>query len=237
MGSSILDAADSGRRGAVNGVWGPRAGSGRAQRRGRRRARWSVAGFTLLEVLLAAALGAIVLGAAVSLLRVQGAAFRRAQAELAAAGSAWWALDVAARDVQLAGADPSRAGVAPIASAAGDQVVLAADLDGDASVDVASAEQVSLYRTAASGGRFIRRLGNQAMNIAERVPEDGLGLRYFDALGAELGAGGGALAAASLPQVARIALQVAVREPFAAEQIEVRLRGAGALRARLGARP
>jgi prepilin-type N-terminal cleavage/methylation domain-containing protein len=219
----------------VNAVWAHGARSGAEEKRGRR-ARRSAAGFTLLEVLLAAALGAIVLGGAVSLLRVQGAAFRRAQAELAAVGSAWWALDVASRDVQLAGADPSRSGVAAIAGAAPDQVVLAADLDGDAAVDVASAEQVSLYRTAASGGRFIRRLGNQAMNIAEHVPEGGLGLRYFDALGVELGAGG-APAAASLPQIARIALQVAVREPFAAEEIEVRLRGAGALRARLGARP
>jgi len=190
-------------------------------------------GFTLLELLLGCVLGALVAAAGIELLRVHVGVARLLQARLASVGGASWALAVAARDVQTAGGDPQRSGVAALATATGDRLVLGADRDGSGAVDADSAERVTLAWSSSSGGRFVRWLGNQSVSIASSVRPGGLRLRYFDAAGAEITSGGGALAAADRERVRRVALELDVTERAGAVEARAALRTGAALRTRL----
>ncbi len=189
----------------------------------------------MVELLVAALLASLILGSGLALLRAQAAVARRLQAKLAALGAAGWALEIAARDLELAGADPQGIGVAAIVAAGHDRVDLASDHDGDGVLDASSAERIRLSWSSASGGRLLRRLGNQSMSIASPVPAAGLRLRYLDARGVDLAASPMAeLDAAACASVRQVSLDLTVREPVgdAAESITLTTRAA--LRARAG---
>lgn len=196
---------------------------------------WSEGGFTVLELLLGCVLGTLVVAAGVELLRVHVAVARRAQAALAATGGAAWALTVAARDVQVAGGDPRRAGVAAIAVADAGRAVLESDRDGDGAVNGASDERVVLAWSSSGGGRFVRWLGSQSMSIASLVRSGGLRLRYFDEAGVEL-VPAAELTAAQRDRVRRLALELEVRDETGVVAARTRLRTAAALRLRLAER-
>jgi hypothetical protein len=176
----------------------------------------------------------IVLCAALSLFQLHGRVARRLQVELAVVSGAAWALEIASRDVELAGADPLRAGVRGLASAGPAHVVLESDLDRDGAVNPASAETIRLAWNGASGGRLQRAVGHQAMPIAARVPPGGFRLRYFDAMGAEVSPAPAAaeLDAPAVARVRRVLLELEVRESNGAEQSRVTLRRGAAVGAR-----
>lgn len=192
------------------------------------------AGFTLLEVLVAMLIGGIVICAELTLLGTHATVSRRAQAELGATGAAAWALSVVARDLELAGADPKQAGVIGISQPSAERVSINTDLDGDGAIDLSSAERVTISWSEAGGGRLLRQLGNQAMNIAAPVPPGGFRLRYFASDGTELlpGAGLAALDPVSTARVKRVNLKLTVTEPWGARTASATLETSAALRAR-----
>lgn len=191
------------------------------------------AGFSLVELLLACVLGALVVGAGLELLRVHVGVARRLQARLASTGGAAWALTVAARDAQLAGGDPARAGIEAISSAGPERLVLASDRDGSGAVDADTAERVTLARSTSSGGRFVRWIGEQSIGIAGQVRAGGLRLRYFDATGAEILPVAGEIAPADRGRVRLVAFALDVTERAGTVEARSSLRAAAALRARL----
>ena len=193
------------------------------------------AGVTLVEVLVAAVLAILVCGSAVALLGLHASLARALQSELGAGSACAWALEVVLRDVQAAGNDPARIGVAALRSGSREALEIDADLDGDGRLDTASMERLALYWGAASGGRVLRRLGAQSVGFAAPVAAGGFVLRYRGVDGAELGAGaGGALASSDLARVRRVDVEIAVRTDDATR--EVRLRSSAAIRARLPVR-
>lgn len=203
------------------------------ERGGRRaRARGDERGFTVLELLVACLVGMLVVGAGIELLRVHVATARLLQTRLASSGGAAWALTVAGRDVQTAGSDPTRAGVAALTTASADRVVLGSDRDANGVVDADTAERVTLAWSSSSGGRLVRWLGNQSVGIAA-VPAGGVRLRYFDASGTELTGSGGVLDDAERARVRRVALALEVRETSGSQSATTVLRTAAALRTRL----
>jgi prepilin-type N-terminal cleavage/methylation domain-containing protein len=192
-------------------------------------------GFTLIELLVALLIGSVAICSEVALFRVHAQVARRTQSDINAAASAAWALSVVARDFELAGTDPLLVGVVALRQAGGERVVLDADLDGDGLVDPGSAERVTISWSAQGGGRLLRALGNQSMNIATRVPSAGFHIRYFDRDGAELlPAAGGDLDAANADAVRRVELEHLVAEPFDASESRVTLRTGASLRSRSG---
>jgi prepilin-type N-terminal cleavage/methylation domain-containing protein len=190
-------------------------------------------GFSLLELLIACVVGALVVGAGVELLRVHVATARRLQTRLASTGGAAWALTVAARDVQTAGGDPTRAGVAALGTASNDRMILGSDRDASGAVEPDTAERVTLAWSSSGGGRLVRWLGNQSIGIAATVRTGGLIFRYFDAAGSELTGAAGVLGDDERARVRRVALALEVRETSGTITATTVLRTAAALRTRL----
>jgi hypothetical protein len=185
-------------------------------------------GTGVVETLVAALLASIALGAALALLRAHVHFARDLQSSLAALSSAAWTVDLAARDVALAGADAQRVGVEPLHGAAEQRVEVDSDVDGDGVVDAGSAERIALSWASGAGGRVLRRLGNQPMAIAGPVASDAFRVRYFDAAGAELA---GELDADARARVRRVQVEIGVSERPGGER--VRLSAAAALRMRV----
>lgn len=194
------------------------------------------AGFSAVELLVACAVGALVLVGGLELLRVHVAVARLLQVRLAALGGTAWALTVTTRDVATAGGDPRRAGVEALATAATDRTVLGADRDGDGAVDPATAERVTLAWSSSSGGRLVRWLGNQSVGIAATVRSNALRFRYFDAAGVELTGPGGDLDAAARERVRLVTVALEATERSGAITASASLRGAAALRTRIEGR-
>ena len=194
------------------------------------------AGFTAVELLVACAVGALVLVGGLELLRVHVAVARLLQVRLAALGGTAWALTVASRDVATAGGDPRRAGVDALPTAAVDRAILGADRDGDGSVDPATAERVTLAWSSSGGGRLVRWLGNQSVGIAATVRSTGLRFRYFDGAGAELTGPGGVLDEAARQRVRLVTVALEATEQSGTMAASTSLRGAAALRTRMEGR-
>ena len=191
-------------------------------------------GFTLVELLVALLIGGVAVAAELALFRLHGQVARRTQAELTANAGAAWALSIVGRDLELAGTDPARAGVVALSQAGRDHLVLDQDYDGDGAIDASSAERVTISWSAQGGGRLLRALGRQSMNIATEVPAAGFLVRYFDAAGAELPVPpAGELDAASAAAVRRVALELVVIERWGVSRSRVTLRGSAALRTRV----
>lgn len=194
------------------------------------------AGFTAVELLVACAVGALVLVSGLELLRVHVGVARLLQVRLAGLGGTAWALTVASRDVATAGGDPRGAGVDALPTAAADHAVLGADRDGDGTVDPATAERVTLAWSSSSGGRLVRWLGNQSVGIAATVRSTGLRFRYFDGAGAELTGPGGVLDEAARQRVRLVTVALEATEQSGTMAASTSLRGAAALRTRMEGR-
>lgn len=153
------------------------------------------------------ALALLVLGACVSgvaaAARLVAAAGSRAEAE----DTAQLAIEAFRFDVRRAGWDPALAGIEGLAAAAGDQLALHADLDGDGVLDTSS-EEVTRWVCATAPTRLSRIIGAQSLPVA--APVTRCGLRYLDAAGGALSPASDGLAAGDRGRVRRIVLAVAV---------------------------
>jgi hypothetical protein len=192
-------------------------------------------GFALVELLTATLVGGLALGAAIALLQVHGAIARRSQAAIETAGAGGWAQSITARDLELAGADPMRVGIAALLHGASDRIVLQMDRNGDGAIDEASAERVTLsWGPSPGGGRLVRSLGGQPMAIADGIPPGGLRFRYFDAEGSELlPRGTASLGARELEAVCRIALELTFVTRIAGREERFHIVSGAALRSRM----
>lgn len=192
-------------------------------------------GTTLVELLVASALGLVVVLTGVQLLRTHAALALQVQAELGASSGAAWALRTALRDVKRAGADPLQRGIEALTTAHPDALALSRDADADGVIDTRSEESVGLAWTDRRGGRLSRRVGAQSMAIVAEVPDGGLRLRYFDEQGRELVAAGG-LDEADRARVRRVEVDLEVVERFGNVSGRARLAGGASVRVREGGR-
>jgi len=191
-------------------------------------------GSTLVEFLVAIALGLVVVGGGVQLLRTYAAMALQVQADLGATSGAGWALRTALRDVKRAGADPLRSGVAALGAASPHAITLQRDDDADGAIDPNSQESVGLRWSDGQGGRVSRSVGSQSMAIVAGVPRGGLRLRYFDGEGREIPATGG-LGVTALDRVRRVEVAIDVTERMGTVSGKASLTSAASVRVREGA--
>lgn len=190
-------------------------------------------GSTLVELLVASAIGLGVVLAAVQLLAMHAGLALRVQADLGATSGAAWALRAALSDVKRAGADPSRRGVVALKEGGSDRMTTQRDLDGDGTVDPRSEESVALAWADRNGGQVARRVGAQSMAIASGVPRGGLRLRYFDERGREVLAGAG-LDATDRARVKRVEVEISVANQIGTVVGHASVEGAASVRVREG---
>ena len=191
-------------------------------------------GSTLVELLVASALGLVVVLAGVQLLKTHAALALQVQADLGASSGAAWALRAALRDVKRAGADPLQRGLDAVAMARSDAVSVHRDADADGVIDPRSEETVGYLWNRRAGGRVSRRVGTQSMTIVSQVPEGGLRLRYFDGEGRELPATAD-LDDAERARVRRVEVDLEVVERLGDVAARASLSGAASVRVREGA--
>lgn len=172
--------------------------------------RCRVRGVALVELVVGAGLGLLVLGACVGAIagagRVVWAVGGRAEAE----DTAQLALEAFRFDVRRAGFDPAAAGIEALAAALPDQVTVQADVDADGAIDVGS-EEVTRWLCATEPPGLSRIIGAQSLPVAAPVAR--CGLRYFDGEGLELTPAIGGLGATERARVRRVELDVAVEPP------------------------
>jgi Tfp pilus assembly protein PilW len=166
-----------------------------------------VRGTTVVELLLAAGMGLLVLSALAGALASGARALVRSGARAEASGTSALAVEAFLFDVRRAGHDATGGGIVAVTEARADRVTLQADLDADGVVDATSAEQAT-WACNAGTARLSRVLGAQSMPVADRVSR--CGFTYLDAAGAPLTPPLGGLTAMQRTQVAIVALDLAV---------------------------
>jgi Tfp pilus assembly protein PilW len=172
-------------------------------------------GLTVVELLVGLGLALAALAGASALLEATRAALHRAGRRAELARAVGDAVDQLARDVRVAGYDPRATGIVALATAAPSQLVLHADLDGDGTIDSASAEVIGWRLTGA--GTLQRALGAQTMPIVSHVPAGGFALRYLDGDGAALDP-----TSPETPRRARvIAVELTARDPSTGHAVSV----------------
>jgi Tfp pilus assembly protein PilW len=170
----------------------------------------SRAGFSLLELLVALALGLVlsivaVAMAATALRHVASFALRAEADDLA-----YLALETFTFDVRRAGFDPRATGFAPIAAASASRLTVQADLDGDGAIDGTS-EEVTTIACDLPGGRLSRIVGSQSLPLANGIVA--CALTYADDSGAAIAIPAPGLDATARGRVRRASLDVALVPP------------------------
>jgi type IV pilus assembly protein PilW len=156
----------------------------------------SIAGLTLVELLVGMTLALVGTAAMTALLRSGVAAWTRAGANAEAAAEVADGVDQLVRDVRIAGYDPTGAAHAGLTVVAADRIEVTADLDGNGAIDAASEECVG-YRIATSSRSLQRIVGAQSLPIVSEVSAGALTLAYYDAAGTRLDPAVAATAAAT----------------------------------------
>jgi Tfp pilus assembly protein PilW len=168
-----------------------------------------VRGTGVVELLTATALSLVVLGTLVGAVgsgaRLLAGAGARGEVE----DTAQLAVEAFTFDVRRAGYDPAAAGIAAVAEAARDHVILTADLDADGAVDPGSAETTGY--ACASAGRLSRILGHQSMPLADGVRR--CALAYLDQAGAAIPTPATGLRPAERARVRAVQLALELRPP------------------------
>jgi type IV pilus assembly protein PilW len=138
-------------------------------------------GYTLVDLLVALAVGGGVLAASVMLLHQGLQAWVWGTARVDAQQAARYALDRLAGELREAGYDPTVAGLAPVVVAEPTRIVFQRDLNGNGLVDV-TRERVT-YVLRAGETTLRRDAGGGAQPVIERVRA--FRLAYLDRTGAE----------------------------------------------------
>jgi Tfp pilus assembly protein PilW len=167
-------------------------------------------GTTLLELVVGAGLGLLVLGALVAAIATAGRLVAAVGGRAEAEDTAQLAVEAFRFDVRRAGFDPAAAGIEGLAAALADQLAVQADLDADGAIDPGS-EEVTRWVCADGPPRLSRIIGAQSLPVA--APVTRCGLHYFDGDGLELPPGPGGLAPTERARVRRVMLDLAVEPP------------------------
>ena len=170
-------------------------------------------GFSLLELLVALALGLAVAVAAVSaiataLRHVTRLALRAEVDDLVA-----MSLEAFTLDVRRAGFDPRAAGIEAVVEATAARLRLQADLDGDGAIDATSEESTTIACDVA-GGRISRIIGAQSLPLANGVTI--CALSYADETGTSVPVPPGGLDATARRRVRRTTLDLGLLPPTSA---------------------
>lgn len=132
-------------------------------------------GFSLVEMLIAMAVGLVVLGAIYSVFTIQNKTFGNQEEIVAMQQSVRAGMDMMAREIGMAGYDPTRlnsdansannfSGVTVNAS----QLQIRADLDGNGAIDATGQENI-VYAFDATNKRITRNIGTGAQSLVEDV--------------------------------------------------------------------
>jgi len=132
-------------------------------------------GFSLVEMLIAMAVGLVVLGAMYGVFTIQSKTFGNQEEIVAMQQSVRAGMDMMAREIGMAGYDPllvnydtdstnNFSGVTVNAS----QLQIRADLDGSGAIDATSQENI-LYAFDATDKRITRNIGAGAQSFVENV--------------------------------------------------------------------
>ena len=145
-------------------------------------------GFTLIEMMIAMAIGLVVLGAAYSVFTIQYKTFGNQEEIVAMQQSVRAGMDMMAREIRMARYDPT--GVNSDANTGNDfpgvivdgtQLEIRADLNGDGAIDGTSEENI-IYAFDSANNRITRNIGSGAQPFVENV--DSFSFDYLDSAGA-----------------------------------------------------
>ena len=139
------------------------------------------AGFSLVELLVSAGLGTLVLSMALALAMGHGRSMVELRAEAQALADIHWSMQQVAADLAAAGIDPQRVVFPEPLRMGAHGFSRIADLDGDGEVDRRSREFVTLL--VSSRGALIRSVGRQRMALLEGVMPQGFVLRAMERSG------------------------------------------------------
>lgn len=138
------------------------------------------AGYSLVDLLVALAVGGGLMASTLGLLHLGLRAWLWGSARVSAQQSARYALERMASELREAGYDPTVAGIAPVVVAEPTRIVFQRDLNGNGVVDPTRERVTYLLRP---GERILRRdAGGGAQPVIEEVRE--LHLGYIDRTGA-----------------------------------------------------
>ena len=138
------------------------------------------AGYSLVDLLVALAVGGGLMASTLTLLHLGLRAWVWGAARVEAQQSARYALERLAGELREAGYDPTVAGIAPVVLAEPTRVVFQRDLNGNGVVDPTRERVTYLLR---AGETILRRdAGGGAQPVVEGVR--GFGLTYLDRAGA-----------------------------------------------------
>jgi type IV pilus assembly protein PilW len=144
-------------------------------------------GFSLVELLVAMAIGLVVLGAIYSVFTIQNKTFSKQEQIVEMQQNARAAMDMMSREIRMAGYDPTEvnfdsnpsnnfSGVTVNAS----QLQVQADLDGNGAIDTSSEENI-VYAFDAGNKKITRNIGAGAQSFFENV--DSFTFAYLDGSG------------------------------------------------------
>ena len=139
------------------------------------------AGFSLVELLVSAGLGTLVLSMALALAMGHGRSMVGLRAEAQALADIHWSMQQVAADLAAAGIDPQRVVFPEPLRMGAHGFSRIADLNGDGEVDRRSREFVTLL--VSSRGALIRSVGRQLMALLEGVMPQGFVLRAMERSG------------------------------------------------------
>lgn len=170
-------------------------------------------GFTLVEILVATALGLVALASFVAFNRFQLFALSNQATQVDVQTTARSVLDLFAREVRRAGMDPtcSKAFEA-IATASTEEVRIQSDLDGSGAIDATNEDIIYRYNFETDA---VERVANGFADILlADLDLSGSELIYFDAAGNQLqpAVSTGGLNAAQRATVRRVRMELAVAD-------------------------
>lgn len=145
------------------------------------------AGFSLVELLIAAAIGLVVLGAMYSVFTIQNKTFGNQEQIVELQQNVRAAMDMMSREIRMAGYDP--AGVNSDSDPANNfsgvpvnasQLQVRADQNSDGAIDATSEENI-VYAYNAANKQITRNIGAGAQSFAENI--DAFTFAYLDGNG------------------------------------------------------
>ena len=137
-------------------------------------------GFSLVELLIAMAVGLVVLGAMYSVFTIQNKTFGNQENFVEMQQSVRAGMDMMAREIVMAGYDPAGVTFDGVTVNAA-QLQIMADLDGNGAINMTSQENIVYFRDA-TNNRITRNIGSGNQPFVENVQS--FTFQYLDGAGA-----------------------------------------------------